>query len=106
MRKIQKSKTSTAQLVLKGDDRYAFHTTVLKVKTQTLEFTLDEEFEEKTMDGRKVKSKVTFDDNKMIHTQQLGEKELIVERRFFNDEMVEIYNYGDIVCTCWWKAVK
>lgn len=104
-RKIAKTLTSTTQLVKTNDDRYALHTTVLMIIKQTLEFTPNEEFEEKTMDGRKVKSTVTFDGNVMMHTQH-GEKPLTVERRFFENEMVAVTTCGDVVCTSWNKLVE
>lgn len=103
MRKIAKTLTSTTKLTKIDDDRYALKTTLLKLRKQTLEFTPDEEFKEKTQDGRKIKSTITFDGNKMIHTQH-GEKPLIIERRFFVDDMIAITTYGDLVCTSWFEV--
>lgn len=106
MRKIAKTLTSTTQLSRSNDDgRYTLYTTALKIITQSMEFAPNEEFEEKTADGRKVRSTVRFEENKMIHTQH-GEKPLTIERRFFNDEMIAITTLGDIVCTSWSKAVE
>jgi fatty acid-binding protein 3, muscle and heart len=104
MRKITKALTPTTQLVRLDEDRFALKTRV-PMKTETVEFTPNEEFEEKTLDGRKVKSTIVFDDNKMIHTQH-GEKPSVVERRFFNDEMIAITTYGDVVSTSWSKLVE
>lgn len=103
MRKIAKTLASTTQLVKLSEDRYALKTRILK--SERIEFTPNEEFEQKTVDGRKVKSTIVFDDAKMIHTQH-GEKPLIVERRFFNDEMISITTYGNVVCTSWSKLVE
>lgn len=105
MRKIAKTLTSTTQLSRNDDGRYTLYTTSLKIITQSMEFAPNEEFEEKTADGRKVRSTVRFEENKMIHTQH-GEKPLTIERRFFNDEMIAITIIGDIVCTSWSKAVE
>lgn len=105
MRKIAKTLTQTTQLVKRDDGRYALHTRTFRLMTQTLEFTPGEEFEEKTTDGRKVKSTVTFDDNMMIHTQH-GEKPFTVERRYFNDEMIAVTTYGDVTCTSWSKLME
>lgn len=101
MRKIAKTLTSTTQLAKISDDRYSLKTRALKVlKVEKIEFTPNEEFEEKTVDGRKVRSIITFNGNKMIHTQH-GEKPLVVERRFFNDQMIAVTTYGDVVSTSW-----
>lgn len=106
MRKIAKTLTSTTQLVKISEDRYALMNRALKVlKVERIEFTPNEEFEEKTVDGRKVKSTIVFDDDKMIHTQH-GEKPLVIERRFFNDEMIAITTYGKIVSTSWSELVE
>lgn len=106
VRKIAAALTSTTQLVRKPNGRYAIHTTAMKnIMTQTLEFSPNEEFEEKTMDGRKVKSTIVFEDNKMFHTQH-GDKPLKIERRFFSDEMIAVTTYGDIVCTNWCKLIE
>jgi fatty acid-binding protein 3, muscle and heart len=106
MRKITKTLTSTTQLLKLSEDRFALKTRAIKLmKLETIEFTPGEEFEEKTLDGRKVKSTIVFDDNKMIHSQH-GEKPLRVERRFFNDEMIAITTYGDVVSTSWNKLVE
>lgn len=103
MRKIAKTLTSTTQLLKLDEDRFCLKTRVLK--HMKVEFTPNEEFEEKTLDGRKVKSTIVFDDDKMIHTQH-GEKPLVIERRFFNDEMIAISTCGDIVSTSWSKLVE
>lgn len=76
-----------------------------KLKKQKIQFTPNEEFEEKTMDGRKVKSIIMFEDNVMIHTQH-GEKPLTIERRFFDDEMIAITKFGDVTSTSWCMLVK
>lgn len=105
LRKIAATLTSTSQLVQRPNGRYALHTTAMKIITQTIEFSPNEEFEEKTMDGRKVKSTVVFDGNRMMHTQH-GDKPLTIERRFFSDEMIGVTTYGDIICTSWFKLVE
>lgn len=106
MRKIGKNLTTTTQLEQMSDGRFELKTkNRLKFMTQALRFTPGEEFEEKTTDGRKVKSTVTIDDNKLIYTQH-GDKPLMIERRFFNDEMIAITTYGDVTSTSWSKCVK
>lgn len=105
MRKMAKSLSSTTQLTRSKTGQYKLQTTALKLITQTVEFSPSEEFEEKTIDGRKVKSTIEFEGNKLIHTQH-GDKPLTIERRFFNDELISVTTYGDIVCTSWSKLVE
>jgi fatty acid-binding protein 3 len=55
-------------------------------KNSEIKFKLGEEFEEETPDGRKVKSVITLDGNKMTHVQK-GEKQTVIEREFTPTEM-------------------
>lgn len=104
MRKIAKTLTTTTQLVRKSDDRYLLQTKNC-LRFMTLEFSPGVEFEEKTSDGRKTRSTVTIDDNKLIHTQH-GDKPMTIERRFFNDEMIAITTFGNITSTSWSKIAQ
>eukprot|EP00091_Calanus_sinicus_P016872 TRINITY_DN364_c0_g1_i1.p1 TRINITY_DN364_c0_g1~~TRINITY_DN364_c0_g1_i1.p1 ORF type:complete len:135 (-),score=67.83 TRINITY_DN364_c0_g1_i1:119-523(-) len=55
------------------------------VKSIELNFKLGEEFEEETTDGRKCKTTVTMDGNKLITTQKAmkaGEKDVVAVREF------------------------
>lgn len=56
------------------------------------------------MNGEKVKSVITFQNNTMTHVQQ-STPPLTITRNFFPDEMVTIMSYADITCTNWYKAV-
>lgn len=73
-------------------------------KNTVTKFKLGEEFEEETPDGRKVKSIITQDDNKLIHIQR-GEKETRIEREFTEEEVTMIITVDDIVCTRIYKAL-
>lgn len=55
-------------------------------KSQELKFKLGEEFDEETPDGRKVKSVITLEGNKMKHVQK-GDKDTVIEREFTPSEM-------------------
>lgn len=61
-------------------------------KSQTLKFKDGEEFDEETPDGRKVKSVITFDGNKMTHKSS-GEKPTVIERTFGDKEMTAVSFY-------------
>jgi len=67
-------------------------------KNSEIKFKLGEEFDEETPDGRKVKSTITMDGNKMIHVQK-GDKETVIEREYTPTEMKAIMKVDDIVCT-------
>ena len=55
-------------------------------KNSSISFKLGQEFDEETPDGRKVKSLITQDGNKLIHVQK-GDKETTIVREFSNDEV-------------------
>lgn len=73
-------------------------------KNTVTKFKLGEEFEEETPDGRKVKSIITQDDNKLIHIQK-GEKETRIEREFTDEEVVMTITVDDIMCTRVYKPL-
>ncbi|XP_011313979.1 probable fatty acid-binding protein isoform X2 [Fopius arisanus] len=81
----------------KNDDIYTLKTTST-FKTSEIKFKLGEEFDEETPDGRKVKSVITLDGNKMSHVQK-GDKTTSIEREFTANEMKAIMTVDDIVCT-------
>lgn len=60
-------------------------------KSQELKFKLGEEFDEKTFDGRNVKSVITLDGDKMLHVSK-GDKEYTIEREFKPSEMIAVSN--------------
>lgn len=67
-------------------------------KSTEIKFKLGEEFDEETVDGRKVKSTCTLEGNKLIQVQK-GEKDTTIEREFTPTEMTAIMKVDDIVCT-------
>ncbi|KAJ2940174.1 hypothetical protein O0L34_g11738 [Tuta absoluta] len=73
----------------KTEDRYTFRFSSL-LATFDIEFVPGEEFEEVRPDG-KLKSVITFEENKMIHTQR-DEKGRVTRhvREYFQDKMVTI----------------
>lgn len=74
MRKVSKSLTTVSQLTKKSGNRYSFNTTIL-IFSMSQKFTLGEENEITTADGRKVKNTFTIEDNKLIEVQR-GDKTL------------------------------
>ena len=104
MRKLSSAMTTTIQLVKKDENRYALNTTILLFSTSQ-KFMLNEESElHKTADGRMVKITFTIEGNKLIE-KQVGEKTLIIEREFFDEELIVTSSIGDVVCKSWCKRV-
>ncbi|CAL1688905.1 unnamed protein product [Lasius platythorax] len=67
-------------------------------KNSEIKFKLGEEFDEETVDGRKVKSICTLDGNKLVQVQK-GDKNTTIDREFTPTEMKAIMKVDDIVCT-------
>ena len=104
VRKMAGTVTSTVQLVDEGSDQYSFNTTST-FRSQSLKFKIGEEFDEETMDGRKVKCVVTFDGNKMIQ-QQLGNKAVRIVREFTDEELLTTCSVGVVTAKRWFKAFE
>ncbi|KAG5681925.1 hypothetical protein PVAND_011328 [Polypedilum vanderplanki] len=103
IRKMANSTTSTVELVKLDDETYSFNTTST-FRSQELKFKLNEEFTEKRMDGAEVKSTITFEGNKMIQRQK-GDKEIVLERVFTQDELILTCTVNNVVAKRWFKAV-
>merc|ERR1712062_167281 len=72
------------------------------VKSIELRFRLGEEFEETTTDGRKCKTTVTLEGNKMTTSQRAtksGEKDVTVVRNFDDGGITVSLTCEDVVCT-------
>jgi fatty acid-binding protein 3, muscle and heart len=102
LRKMGNSVSPTVHLDKNGDE-YSFHT-VSTFKTTVIKFKLGEEFEEETLDGRKVKSTITLSGNTLNQTQKT-EKTSTIVREFGDNELVVTCTYGDCVSKRWYKAV-
>ena len=63
---------------------------------------LGEEFEENTTDGRKCKTTVVMEGNKLILAQKAmrsGEKEVLDVMEFTDDGLTMTWTTGDVSCT-------
>ncbi|KAM7373126.1 hypothetical protein PAMP_008006 [Pampus punctatissimus] len=69
------------------------------IKNTELSFKLGEEFDETTADDRKVKSLVTIDNGKMVHTQKWGGKETTLVREVNGNSLSLTLTLGEVVCT-------
>ncbi|XP_003689575.1 probable fatty acid-binding protein isoform X1 [Apis laboriosa] len=95
-RKVGSSVSPVVELT-ENNGLYTLKTTS-PFKNTEIKFKLGEEFEEETVDGRKVKSVCTLDGNKLIQVQK-GEKQTTIEREFSSTEMKAIMKVDDIICT-------
>ncbi|GAB0091175.1 fatty acid-binding protein [Sergentomyia squamirostris] len=106
LRKMGNTVSPTVELVKNGDE-YTFNTTST-FKSTTIKFKLGEEFEEETVDGRKVKSVCTLDGpNKLIHDQK-GEKPTIIIREFTDTDITVTMTAGEggaVKCVRYYKVV-
>lgn len=87
LRKMGNSVTPTVELKKDGD-MYTF-TTTSTFKTSSITFKLGEEFDEETLDGRKVKSICTMDGNKLVQEQK-GDKPSTIVREFTDSELITV----------------
>ncbi|KAL0267018.1 UNVERIFIED_CONTAM: hypothetical protein PYX00_009403 [Menopon gallinae] len=103
MRKMGNVVTPTVTLTEK-DGLYTF-TTSSTFKTTVIVFKPDEEFEEETADGRKVKSVVHFEGPVMTHIQR-GEKTTTITREFSDELLKVVMVVGDVKCTRVYEKIK
>jgi fatty acid-binding protein 3, muscle and heart len=102
LRKMGNSVSPTVFLEKNGDD-YSFHT-VSTFKTTVITFQLGKEFDEETLDGRKVKSVCTLEGNTLKQVQNTDKKSELI-RTFGENELVVECVYGDVSCKRWYKLV-
>jgi fatty acid-binding protein 3 len=101
-RKMGNAVSPVIELTKNGDD-YTL-TSNSTFKNTAITFQLNKEFDEETPDGRKVKSLITQDGNKLIHVQKGEGKETKIIREFKPDEVVMTLTVDDIVCKRVYKA--
>ena len=85
MIKIAKTFTTVVQLTKKGDV-YSLNSTIMLFSTSQ-KFKLGEGKNVTTSDGRKVINIFEIEGNKLIE-KQIGEKTLIIEREYSDDQMI------------------
>lgn len=103
LRKMGNSISATCFLEKNGDE-YSYHT-VSTFKTTVMKFKLGEEFDEETLDGRKVKSVCTLDGNTLTQIQKT-DKTSIITRVFSETEMNATCIYGDVTCKRCYKIIS
>lgn len=108
LRNMANLATPTVEIVKVDDDTWNLITTAT-FKTTELKFKLDgSEFEETTGDGRKVMTKMTWDETGVLTQDQVGTgncKGSVLTRTFKDDEMTIVLKCGDVVSTRVYKKV-
>jgi len=102
LRKVGNSVSPTVFLSKDGDE-FTF-TTQSTFKNTAITFKLGEEFDEETIDGRKVKSVCTLDGNTLTHKQG-GDKPSTIIREFTDDKCIVTMNIGDVECVRTYNAI-
>ncbi|KAL5241936.1 hypothetical protein ACI65C_009346 [Semiaphis heraclei] len=76
------------------------------MKNSSIEFNLNEEFIEETIDNRKVTSIISQDGNKLVHVQKSDKhSDTTIVREFKPDELKMILTIDGITCTRIYKPV-
>ena len=88
MRKMANTSSPTVEITRDGDS-FEFKT-VTALKTSVIKFTLGQEFEEERLDGKKVKSVMTLEGNKLVQSQTDNGKEVKYVREFDGDTLTVV----------------
>jgi fatty acid-binding protein 7 len=75
------------------------------IRSSEIKFRLGEEFDETTFDGRKSKSLITIDGDKMLHIQRSDGKEYKITREINGNELKAVLYAKDVVCTRLYERV-
>jgi len=103
VRKVAVNTSPTIEVTIKDDGTFVVKTTST-FKNSVIEFKLDEEFDEKRMDGVTTKTTVTRDGNKLIQKQK-ADPPVEVIREFTGDKLITTCKCKDVVCVREYKKV-
>lgn len=79
--------------------------TLTALKNTEIVFTLGQEFDEETADGRKSKSTMTKEGDKLVHVQKIGDEAATTTREFFPTEMKAVFSAKGVVATRVYKRL-
>jgi len=99
---------SVPMMSISEDGGYWTMITKTSLKAIELNFKLGEEFDEEATDGRKCRTTVTMEGNKLITNQRAvksGEKDVRVVREFTDDGLVMKMFAGGVICTQVYKRM-
>ncbi|XP_020746840.2 fatty acid-binding protein 9 [Odocoileus virginianus] len=87
------------RIVISADGDKVTIRTESSFKNSEISFKLGEEFDETTIDNRKVKSIITLAGGSMIHVQKWLGKETTIKRKIVDGKMVVEYIMNNVVST-------
>lgn len=102
LRKVGMSTSPTCYLIKNGDE-YEYHTDST-FKNSVIKFKVGVEFENETLDGRKVMTTITLDGDKMTQIEK-GDKKSEIIREFSADELVATCVYDTVESKRWYKSI-
>ncbi|XP_044151162.1 fatty acid-binding protein, heart-like [Bufo gargarizans] len=85
------------EIISKNGDEWSINT-LSTFKNTELKFKLDEEFDEITADGRKVKSEMTCKDGVLLQKQTWDGKECAITREVKDSRLMTTCMIGDVKC--------
>jgi hypothetical protein len=103
LRKVGMSTNPTVHLEKHADGSYSFHT-VSTFKTSVMKFSDGVEFENETLDGRKVQTTITINGNTMTQIEK-GDKKSEIIREFGDSELVVTCTFDNVVSKRWYNVV-
>ncbi|KAL4143515.1 hypothetical protein QTP88_005838 [Uroleucon formosanum] len=107
MRTLGKVMSPVIELTKNQDGKYVL-TSNSMIRNTSIEFNLNEEFVEETLDAHKVRSIITQEGNKLVHIQKgsSNRKETIIIREFEPDRLKMTLTADGVTCTRIYKPVK
>ncbi|KAM6937277.1 cellular retinoic acid-binding protein 1a [Xenentodon cancila] len=103
LRKVAVAAASNPQVEIRQDGEQFYIKTSTSVRTTEINFHIDKEFDEETVDGRKCKSLATWETENKIHCKQTlvdGDGPKTYWTREMNgDELILTFGADDVVCT-------
>nr|WPK49604.1 FABP2 [Echiniscus testudo] len=103
MRKLGASATPVITIWKEGD-RY-FVKTETTFKSSEFSFRLNEEFDEETLDGRRVKTVISQEGNKLIQVQRKDDFETVITREFDAQGLTTTLVHKDVKSTRRYKRL-
>lgn len=98
-RKAGNLATPVVELTKSDDGKYVLSSNS-SFKNSSFSFKIGEEFDEETLDGRKVKSTIIQEGNKLYHTQKMVDDRVTVIIREFEPDQLKMVNnphFPDII---------
>ncbi|CAI6347675.1 unnamed protein product [Macrosiphum euphorbiae] len=107
MRTLGKVMSPVVELTKNQDGKYVLTCNTM-IRDTSIEFNLNEEFVEETLDAHKVRSIITQEGNKLVHIQKgsSNRKETTIIREFEPDLLTMTLTADGVTCTRIYKAVK